>query len=867
MSNRGRVHIDTFLREIEQVPTCPDTQTEVIQKFLQNIDDLPKKARQDMTEVAKALSQCMKAHPKKANLQHAACACLFWVCQQSLKNKEYMRKPDEFRAIANAFINHKSDEVLHDLACRVMVEILHVEPTCKSDVATSCKIIPQAIQSLRENKAKESFQHICMALLLYLMKMCDAVPEAEKASSIDVVLEGMRAHQKNMLIQGTGCEVLRYVMESNPGGQRDDPAVADRIWRKGAMQAFLCALDTCLLADKCAIVHSVSEFVVVKELEQEDELTFVLEAFATIQYMYMTASKPMPEAGLSVIARMMARHLQNDRVQLHGTCAIMYAMRMCFQNIPHIGQQGIRALLAAMSTHQKDDCLVEVGMSALSIMTCNGKENVYRKMLWEDGGLKVVLRGMEMHKQVASVQAHGLQVFSFVGEEDKDIQETMVRDGCMAFLARSLIDKKSHYASLQLASQCLACLNTCLSSADLPTEIKEQVVRRDKVLDATMHAMSSWKDDHSIQKNGAGVLRNVLTNYNPGIKSHGARACSAAVHALKSCKDKVMSETGIVYTGASVHNLGCSILVLVFDYFKTYHQSSFKDIQDTFVSSGGFDAISVCLNTCCTRYDPTLAGKACQVLLHALADNQANVGLCKQKNMTLALSKTYAHYSRMDSLKGYASEAYAAIAGVTIEEAQSVLEAKKKQHDTPLARNFDDVNGQTQAVMQQFAQMLSGAMAGQGGIPVMGMGGTGGIPVMGMGGTGGIPVMGMGGTGGITVMGMGGTGGIPVTGMGCVMGGGAADIQSVQLHCLPLDSLFKHTSYDAKVSQARASSSPQKPACVEACVMCGKTREQTGLKQLLKCSGCTIAPRYCGAECQKGHWKAHKAECKANKKP
>jgi hypothetical protein len=53
---------------------------------------------------------------------------------------------------------------------------------------------------------------------------------------------------------------------------------------------------------------------------------------------------------------------------------------------------------------------------------------------------------------------------------------------------------------------------------------------------------------------------------------------------------------------------------------------------------------------------------------------------------------------------------------------------------------------------------------------------------------------------------------------------------------------------------------------MEECAGCGKTSSDCGLKQLLKCSACTIAPCYCGHECQKACWPAHKAECKANRK-
>ncbi len=51
-----------------------------------------------------------------------------------------------------------------------------------------------------------------------------------------------------------------------------------------------------------------------------------------------------------------------------------------------------------------------------------------------------------------------------------------------------------------------------------------------------------------------------------------------------------------------------------------------------------------------------------------------------------------------------------------------------------------------------------------------------------------------------------------------------------------------------------------------ACTACGKSQEELGGIRLLKCSACTLAPRYCSAACQKISWSTHKAECKTNKK-
>jgi hypothetical protein len=52
----------------------------------------------------------------------------------------------------------------------------------------------------------------------------------------------------------------------------------------------------------------------------------------------------------------------------------------------------------------------------------------------------------------------------------------------------------------------------------------------------------------------------------------------------------------------------------------------------------------------------------------------------------------------------------------------------------------------------------------------------------------------------------------------------------------------------------------------ERCAGCGKNAAEAGVKRLMKCSACTIAPSYCGAACQSACWRGHKEECKGNRK-
>jgi hypothetical protein len=53
---------------------------------------------------------------------------------------------------------------------------------------------------------------------------------------------------------------------------------------------------------------------------------------------------------------------------------------------------------------------------------------------------------------------------------------------------------------------------------------------------------------------------------------------------------------------------------------------------------------------------------------------------------------------------------------------------------------------------------------------------------------------------------------------------------------------------------------------LEACESCGRTAGELKVAALLRCSACTIAPRYCSAACQRAGWPAHKPLCKLNSK-
>ncbi len=86
----------------------------------------------------------------------------------------------------------------------------------------------------------------------------------------------------------------------------------------------------------------------------------------------------------------------------------------------------------------------------------------------------------------------------------------------------------------------------------------------------------------------------------------------------------------------------------------------------------------------------------------------------------------------------------------------------------------------------------------------------------------------------------------------------------VEALCAVLRGTESNAGSESELHQKKAPTTGAK--AMDVCMACGRTAADAMMKKLLKCSACTVAPKYCSAECQHACWAAHKAECKANKK-
>jgi hypothetical protein len=90
--------------------------------------------------------------------------------------------------------------------------------------------------------------------------------------------------------------------------------------------------------------------------------------------------------------------------------------------------------------------------------------------------------------------------------------------------------------------------------------------------------------------------------------------------------------------------------------------------------------------------------------------------------------------------------------------------------------------------------------------------------------------------------------------------------RACEKECVAVKACSTRDEKDSKCSaSASVLSERDGEKMAETCSACGKTAQDMGLKALLRCSACTIAPVYCCVECQRICWREHKAECKANR--
>jgi hypothetical protein len=805
------------LCQMEENVADAEIQTKSCQSFLndlcrvpqpENSDRAPVALELDFNKAASILIKAMKAHPSHVELQKSACLCLDMMVRLkvagqgscSAQSLECLEKPDAFGVIADAFVNHPDDAdlLMQISACQALTVILrHYSGSCKplKKIIASCGIFRATVTALTTHKQAAEMQKFGMDMLKLLCNTLKDAKEMLKHDAIGAVLKGMTAHKKNTVVQIAGCELLHDIVDQSA-------AIADDLWKHGAMGIVLGALDTYNLGSwEPELTLTISS--TLNLIERSNKGGFVLKCLDFIRQMYEKASKPRPQASIGAVSSVLARHLQDANIQEYGLHALSRAMELCDQNIEILGQRDMRAVLGAISTHHENLNLVLHGLDCACRMTFRGESNRNRKLMVEDNSLSVVLRIMAAHKNSGVLQLKAIGTMACLAQgDDISVKEAMIKAGCVGAVVQAMLHYKGEDDErAEMACRGCECLKM-LINAKLSSDTMALFVQQNGV-DACLDVMLKWKDYHDIQADCCEAFTQGLILHTDVIKTYGQRMIRAIVRAMLAYQND-----------NDLQRYAC------FSIRKILHHFSVTDarqlVQDEFATCGGLDAIFQCTRMFSASNFEDIAVDACWAVYYAAYENHRNRVYFFEHNILMILASINARYKNKERvLTALASAGSLFIHTGTVPSSASDVHANKasggKSPVNCAKETHDDSSCNTEQLSNSFAAHTLNRTQKQ----------------------------------------------------------ASHTMNQTQNQAAPqYDTQNQATLQQQGQSQKKPKSetNSQRPRSEQTCVACGKTPAEMGIRELLKCSACTIAPKYCSAGCQKACWGEHKTECKANRK-
>ncbi len=149
----------------------------------------------------------------------------------------------------------------------------------------------------------EHMQFVGMKTMLRLFEESGEITEADVLDSVNVVVTGMRAHEKSPWEQAASCAMLHYLVK-----QTIAESVVNKMWDAGALAALLAGLGhhSANMTNERGCGHPVSKYMDVEYTFTEDKVyNYVQDGCRVVYIMYNKGckTKVRAEAGLSTVLR------------------------------------------------------------------------------------------------------------------------------------------------------------------------------------------------------------------------------------------------------------------------------------------------------------------------------------------------------------------------------------------------------------------------------------------------------------------------------------------------------------------------------------------------------------------------------------
>jgi hypothetical protein len=762
----------------------------------------------DMTVVSRTLVSTMCAHPQNTTLQINLCKCLHLISAQHPSNRACLLGENVLSALVQTMNNNVDEIGIQVAACQALSEALR--DLFVQNIPSSLKKPPMNVV--------ESIVSACMQAMR-IHTTDDTLNRF--ALHVIFVLYRYSPGCPDLLLDNDGIGMIIRSMQAfgrNDALQlaacnlisclvrEDNKTILARLSQEDAASAVLAAMDVLMHGKNEGSRHGQEPqngTAYITVISYEGEGVMQLCLSTLLQLYSEEPEVPHEQKGLGILPRACAKYLQNRDVQRMGTRLMEKVVEVCAENMQHIGRPGIRAAISAMVAHNGNEEVLCWAMSFLATMTTENKK--WAEMIVEDGGLRVLVRNLE---QCPPGEMQRLTIRTICAmATDVQMKETMIKAGCAkalstAILAYTGMEEAAHDTGHKTDWLAFASYTLPVISDHRLPHCLRARLVKDRIVEAAVHLMSKHQDRMDVQERCCRTIQNVLGNHLENMHAAGRLVTPALACAMLTHKDALY-----------IQKIACQMLSLIAETMTGSDARS--EHQELLRECGAIKAFVQCIEL----YDHPdgfyLAGNplhvfsyGCRGVHAAIRDNLENSEYCcnadSEVNGMKALMAADFHYINNPLYDSHYRHA-AACMGYILVDVQDMIEAK--------AAGVEHGHKASSQVMEPSASNLS-----------------------------------------------------KVQKHAC---------EHVQLgsHKLGEDTepspraIQGHDAARAHIQQSDAGPMVNRESAVTAgCAACGKTPDDLGVGKLHRCSACTLAPRYCSAECQRACWSQHKAECKANKK-
>jgi hypothetical protein len=891
----GNVDVESLLSQLGGEPAVLDVQMRACRLLYDHLDSNREPVTvNDKLKILAVMLQVMKAQPQEVELQILLMTCLARLFDKDARNRdvvigEFLRGGGA-DCLLQRMNEHVKTEQLQSAACCIMIvvgsDLLMLPQATTQALAT-------AVLTSLGTHMQESACVLCGMHALFALK--SELNQSLAETCIGLVLKSMRTHA-SYEIQCFGVQMLWKFSE--------DGNCTSQLWSHGVLGAIIAFMD--------AHCHDPLD---TKDKEFDNRKKPELALYGSSQIilrMYETTTKHV-EPRLTVLTHVLEKYMQ-DRLIVKGVCeAVARACKDLKQNSLVLGKRAIRVILAAAGQHKDDLEPFAWTLSALFAMIQHVTEHAV--FLSEEGNIPGLLQMMDAHIESAYIRERLVFLcFGLVKTKDSRVIMTMWRSGCVRSLAKA-VDLSSSNTGL---GALVVSVGSAVISKMIPVIIDDSKSKPPtggdlhaatvKVSIADQGAIDSilsimrMSTSHGVVC--VAMLCLLLRDCPENVAKYGQRALQPLSDVLNSNSHPSHAAMDALVLHANI----CDLLAYIME--SATNSGNLRAFQDSFGECGGVTAVANSMILCNEKspfltqervarrmllgLTPKLQISTLKTLTWAIAGHKGNQDRCSQypavmdivfymmeryqivrtQMVTLhacavldVMASDHPGNIRAILARGGLGHVKACVdiykaRELVRKDTEKAIRGKKPLFEDSFSAAYvqegvgmrmvskiaelepDHVVAKLTEAMQRLLDVLTRASKEDAAAASEGKTRYEALSKR-----------------------------VMLTDM--LSSSDAADCErdpQAYMHGVMHGRLHAGIHTPTAEDNMTAAVNRCATTCAnddsDVCVACGKTAAdvECGAGKLLRCSACTIAPKYCSVACQRACWKAHKAECKANRK-